>query len=233
MNEQQWLASDDPREMLEYLEEHPSDRKLRLFAVACCRRFWSHLAQDEVSRQAVEVAEQFAEGALTDRDCLGRASYAIRPERATDPVLRAVRDTARAAVEWMAGYAATNACHEAFLLAGRAADAEAQERGASTAKARAAERDAMDAERERQVASIRCIFGNPFRPVAVEASWRTSDVLLLARGIDEEQAFDRLPILADALQDAGCTNDDVLNHLRHGADHVPWCWALNLVLGKS
>jgi hypothetical protein len=232
MNENEWLASDDPRAMLDYLVEHSDVRKLRLFAVGCCRRFWSHLAQDKVSREVVEVGEQFAEGAA-GLEALARAFHTVWSERVTDPVLRAVRGTARSAVQWMANDAATSACHEAFLLAGRVADAEAQERGMSTAKARVAERSAMDAERERQVASIRCLFGNPFRPVAVEASWLTSDVMALARGIDAEKAFDRMPILADALQDAGCTNEDVLNHLRHGTDHVRWCWALNLVLGRG
>src|SRR5262245_36454389 len=124
MNQNEWLASDDPRAMLDHLEEHATDRKLRLFAVACCRRFWSHLARDEVSRQAVEVAEQFAEGATT-KECLRQASYAIPWRTETDPVLRAVRDTAKAAVNWLAGDAATDTCHEAILLAGRAAEAAA------------------------------------------------------------------------------------------------------------
>src|SRR5262245_53575541 len=81
---------------------------------------------------------------------------------------------------------------------------------------------------------LREIFGNPFRPVAFDPAWHTSDVLLLARGIYDEHAFDRLPILADALQDAGCDCDDLLTHLREtAAPHVRGCWALDLVLGKE
>ena len=81
---------------------------------------------------------------------------------------------------------------------------------------------------------LREIFGNPFRPVAFDLAWRTSDAMLLAKGIYEERAFDRMPILADALQDAGCTSDDILNHLRDPhATHVRGCWALDLVLGKE
>ena len=86
----------------------------------------------------------------------------------------------------------------------------------------------------RQAEFIREVFGNPFRPVTVDPAWLTSDVRLLATGIYDEKAFDRLPILADALQDAGCDNDDILNHLRDtGATHVRGCWALDLVLGKE
>jgi hypothetical protein len=78
------------------------------------------------------------------------------------------------------------------------------------------------------------IFGNPFRPVAFSPEWRTSDVMLLANGIYTDRAFDRMPVLADALQEAGCDSDDLLNHLRDPhAVHVRGCWALDLVLGKE
>jgi len=80
---------------------------------------------------------------------------------------------------------------------------------------------------------LRDIFGNPFRPVAVERSWLTSTVVALAEGIYQERAFDRMPILADALQDAGCDNDDILNHCRQPGEHVRGCWVVDLVLGKS
>ena len=81
---------------------------------------------------------------------------------------------------------------------------------------------------------LRDIFGNPFRPVAFNPAWHTSDVLLLAQGIYDDRAFDRMPILADALQDAGCDNEDVLNHCREvNATHVRGCWVVDLVLGKQ
>jgi hypothetical protein len=83
-------------------------------------------------------------------------------------------------------------------------------------------------------ALLREIAGNPFRPVPFEPSWRTTDVMLLARGIYVDRAFDRMPILADALQDAGCDNDTVLTHCRDTAlMHVRGCWVVDLVLGKS
>ena len=82
--------------------------------------------------------------------------------------------------------------------------------------------------------ALRDIFGNPFRKVKCNKKWLTSDVTALAKGIYAERAFDRMPILADALQDAGCNNDDILNHCRDAScDHVRGCWVVDLVLGKS
>jgi hypothetical protein len=80
---------------------------------------------------------------------------------------------------------------------------------------------------------VREVFGNPFRPVIVAPAWRTTTVLTLAVIIDRERAFDRLPILADALQDAGCDNEDILNHCRAPGVHVRGCWVVDVVLGKE
>ena len=81
---------------------------------------------------------------------------------------------------------------------------------------------------------IRDIFGNPFRPVTLDPAWRTSTVRALAQGIYEERAFDRMPILADALQDAGCVSADIQAHCRDPQQvHVRGCWIVDLVLGKS
>jgi hypothetical protein len=80
---------------------------------------------------------------------------------------------------------------------------------------------------------VLCILGNPFRPVAVDPSWLTSTVVQLAQGIYDDRAFDRLPILADALQDAGCDNTDVLNHCRDAGPHARGCWVVDMLLGKT
>ncbi|MBM3981841.1 MAG: hypothetical protein FJ304_16510 [Planctomycetes bacterium] len=79
---------------------------------------------------------------------------------------------------------------------------------------------------------MRCIFGNPFRPVAFDPAWRTDTAVALARQMYESREFSALPILADALQDAGCDNEDVLNHCREPGTHVRGCWVVDLVLGK-
>ncbi|QJW97301.1 hypothetical protein [Frigoriglobus tundricola] len=83
------------------------------------------------------------------------------------------------------------------------------------------------------LATLRDIFGNPFRPVTVNPSWRTTTVLELANQMYESRDFSPMPILADALQDAGCDNDDILNHCRQPGEHVKGCWVVDLILGKS
>ncbi len=80
---------------------------------------------------------------------------------------------------------------------------------------------------------IRCFFGNPFRPVVFDPAWRTESAVGLAAGIYEERAFERMPILADALQDAGCEHPDILSHCREPGVHVRGCWVVDLLLGKS
>ncbi len=81
---------------------------------------------------------------------------------------------------------------------------------------------------------MREIFVNPFRPVTLDPAWRTDTALILARQMYESREFGTAPILADALQDAGCDSDDLLNHLRDtSATHVRGCWALDMVLGKE
>ncbi|MBM3981002.1 MAG: hypothetical protein FJ304_12090 [Planctomycetes bacterium] len=85
-----------------------------------------------------------------------------------------------------------------------------------------------------QVALLRDIFGNPFRPVTFSPSWRTDTAVALARTMYESREFGAMPILADALQDAGCDSDDILNHCRDTTQvHVRGCWVCDLVLGKS
>lgn len=80
---------------------------------------------------------------------------------------------------------------------------------------------------------LREIFGNPFRPVTFDPAWRSSTVTALAQAIYEERVSDRLPILADALEDSGWTNVDMLGHCRGGGEHVRGCWVVDLVLGKG
>jgi len=84
-----------------------------------------------------------------------------------------------------------------------------------------------------QDAIFRDLVGNPFLPVEFDSFWRTADVLGVARAIYEGGVFDRLPILADALMDAGCAADAILSHCRGPGPHTRGCWVVDLVLGKS
>src|SRR5262249_35678037 len=79
----------------------------------------------------------------------------------------------------------------------------------------------------------RDVFGNPFRPVSFGPRWRTPAAAGVASAVYDERAFDRLPVLADALEDAGCSDAEVLAHLRSVGPHVRGCWALDLALGKE
>jgi hypothetical protein len=92
-------------------------------------------------------------------------------------------------------------------------------------------RDGTDAE-EQQVFLLRDIFGNPYRPAGVEPGWLTPSVVSLAATAYDGD-FGCLPILADALEDAGCTRADLLAHCRLRRDHVRGCWGIDLVLRKK
>ena len=80
---------------------------------------------------------------------------------------------------------------------------------------------------------LRDIFGNPFWPVSFNREWHTSTAVAIAKGMYESRDFSPMPILADALQDAGCENEDILNHCRSDGPHVKGCWVVDLVLGKE
>jgi hypothetical protein len=95
-------------------------------------------------------------------------------------------------------------------------------------------RAAMDHECRCQADLVRDIFGNPFCPFTFDPAWRSDTAVSLARGMYESRDFSAMPILADALQDAGCDNADVLDHCRdENATHVRGCWVVDLVLGKE
>ena len=207
MTEAEWLMSTDPSEMLWSLRSGSSERKQRLFAVACCHRVWDSLVED-LCRNAVEVAERLADGNAT-------------LEEWHDVMLPAAKTGWDEEGNNILAAPAAAACRS-----GLGYDADIP---AAIITTFSPHRD----EAGLQAALVRCIFGNPFRPVAFNPAWRTSDVVALARGIYDDRAFDRMPILADALQDAGCDNDDILNHCRAGTPHARGCWVVDLVLGKA
>jgi len=91
-----------------------------------------------------------------------------------------------------------------------------------------------DVKRERQTRLLHCIFGPlPFRSITFDPTWLTPTVINLAQAIYDDRAFDRMPILADALEDAGCTNQDILSHCRQPGVHVRGCWVVDLLLDKE
>lgn len=84
-----------------------------------------------------------------------------------------------------------------------------------------------------ELALFRDIFGNPFRQIAFSPEWRTSTVVTLAKSMYDSRDFGPMPLLADALEDAGCEHADILDHCRGTGPHVRGCWVVDLVLGKS
>jgi hypothetical protein len=217
MTEEEWLKCGDPPRMLEFLYRHVSDRKMRLFAVACCRRVWELMPNDDC-KQGIVAAELAADGRY-DMSLLDRLSNSIYSSTGSvDP---------SAADEFAAIAARCVSSRDDLTMTARA-----------TAAAVAVPTSGEGAERKNeercQGLLLRDIFGNPFRPATVDPAWLTSTVVALAEGIYADRAFDRMPILADALQDAGCDCDDILTHCRDTTlTHVRGCWVIDLLTSRA
>jgi hypothetical protein len=216
--------------MVDYLRGKAGDRKLRLFAVACCRRI-APVVRDGRSEAALGVAERFADGLATDveRSAARKVAQQAAQVRGVTPRPTAPRWERRAA---SAVYCATarDAMEAAWNARQFVVEALVWRAGGYV------EGDARSVEHGEQgpqAALVREIIGNPFRPVAFDPRWRSSDVLGLAHGIYTDRAFDRLPVLADALMDAGCADEDILAHCRGAGPHVRGCWVVDLVLGRE
>jgi hypothetical protein len=203
--------------MLTFLGSQASPRKMRLFAVACCRRLLDRVPVSPEDKEAVEVAERFADGKASLKE-LGDAGASISTDWTAAAVCEAggVEGASECAYEVM-----VSAPHQATYPPG----------SDKTVRAFFSASEAW--ERQAQVCLIRCIFGNPFRPLTVAPTWRTADVLRLAETIYAERAFDRLPILADALEEVGCNDAQLLGHLRGPGPHYRGCFALDAVLAKE
>jgi hypothetical protein len=230
MTESEWLTCTDPQPMLELLRGKASDRKLRLFAVACCRRIW-HLLTDEPSRRAVEEAERVDEGvraaelelafANAFASCLEAAESSLG-QFAAEAAAHTCEDDAMVAAEWASQTAAQVAAHE---------------QGGLTLSHSVASvgvlADLLRGARAKQCDSLRDIFGNPFHPLPMDPAWLTPPVTQFASAIYDTRAFVRMPALADALEQAGCHDLDILAHCRQSGEHFLGNWLLDLLLGKE
>jgi hypothetical protein len=211
--------------MLSCLRGRVSNRKLRLFACACCRRI-ERLIYPPWD-QVLEAAERYADGQI---------GY---------PELQAIRSSADPVHdETMAVEAA--AMPDDFLIkyaddaAGYADQAVASEAVPGYPRNVPAWQGAQGREEPVQRDLLRDIFGNPFRSVALDPAWLTAIVVLLAQSAYDERLMPsgcldsaRLGVLADALEEAGCTEQAILDHLRGPGPHVRGCWAVDLLLGKE
>jgi hypothetical protein len=214
MTEAEWVACTDPGPMLEFLRGRATDRKLRLFTAACCRRFWSWLDSYRVEelQRAIELVERLVEKQATDDECMAtRADLASRTlSDQTIAIVCALAPDIRATVVGGANAALSAVCYREEL---------------------------RDQERRTQVALLHDIFGPvPFWPVTVQPyvlAWNDRLVPRLAQAIYDERRWGDMPLLGDALLDAGCADDEVLAHCRAGWEHVRGCWVVDLCLGRS
>jgi hypothetical protein len=254
MTEAEWLTSDNVYQMVGFLLSpgRAVERKLRLFACGCCRRHWGLLG-DARSRGAVEAAERYADGTASADELLSAQSGAEAAARDAEARFKAARCGWAAAWEAHAGWVAAEAAARAALEDGGRETEWGEVHGVEAAPhcLREAARDAArargvvgprawEAASHREMATqallLRDVFGNPFRPPppldARWLAWNGGAVRRLAAAVYEGRAFDRLPILADALEEAGCTDADLLGHLRGPGPHARGCWPVDLILGK-
>jgi hypothetical protein len=223
MTEGQWLASEDWHPMLRFLhmraparkEDLPETywdylyRKEYLFFAACCRLLWDR---------------------LTD----GFRSAVVDLERRAD-------DTGRAGANWDEIDDNWDELDDGFESSRRAAPEHMQAtfdalEDALWATYREGWAYATAASRKKQSPLARDIFGSPFRPVVVDPAWLLWNgglVRRLAQSVYADRAFDRRPVLGDALEEAGCTDADILSHCRSGGPHVRGCWVVDALLGKA
>ena len=226
MTEAEWLACKSCDRALLFLRKRVSNRKLRLFACACCRLV-GDLLTGEAAWRALAVAEDYADGRALRGD--------LRAGR---------REAAPATINFsnMAGHVAhiavVRATHEMAWQAARQAASVAAEADSYREPRRPGGIADAASVYQRELALLREIF-NPFRAPAEDARPAPS-VRGLAAAAYEEQALpsghldtNRLGVLADALEEAGCADADLLGHLRAPRPHVRGCWALDLVLGKE
>jgi hypothetical protein len=238
MTEAEWLACEDPTKMLLFIKGHRTmrkpakQRKQRLFAVACCRRL-RPLLDDERTRRCIEVVESFADARATTEELQGAETETseIWLKAAADDTAFACHQLCAKVVDGL--HVSTSAISAVFVKQRREANKsfeplEGRRSGACPSEERA------------QCVLIRDIFGNLFRPVTIETAWITLVVLGLAQASYEQRDLpagtlqpDRLAVLADALEDAGCTDAAILSHLRSPGPHVRGCWVLDLLTGRK
>jgi hypothetical protein len=216
-----WLSCEDPRKLLEWLRGNATDRKLRLFVCAFWRAWWRPepgCSRDDLDAGVLpllEYAEQWAQHGLRPDASIGLLGFGWHPL-----VAQHACDAANWTIRGTAGFKSRLDC--------RRNDPIEREKAA-----------------ELQVMLLRDFFGNPFRPPpAIDGSllsWHGGTVAKLAESIYAERNLPdgtldngRLAVLADALEEAGLDNSDVLHHLREqGREHYRGCWVLDHLLGKS
>ncbi len=214
MTEAEWLACDDPGKMLSALKgKRGLARKRRLFVCACCRRAWV-LCGAEYRPDIIELAERYADGLAEEKEREAVRRLYSRPDSS----------------DFAPG--APYGTHPQWALYTAFRELLAHTFGFRECYVWEPIASCFD---DHQFISglVREVFGYPLRPPAFAPAWRTPAVVAVARSIYGGRDFKDLPVLADAVEEAGCTNTEVLMHLRGLGPHLRGCWALDLILGKS
>lgn len=220
MTEEEWLCSIDPTPMLTFLQGRVSERKLRLFTTACARLLWDRIYPGPM-RRAVEAAERCADGipwADELADFCDRL-YTRIGDYVRDSHHNGLTDRTREERGIYYTVLQTTVSPTGLLIA-------------ATSPSSTMLPYILPLSGARQPDLIRDIVGNPFRPVALDPVWLTPAVTALATGIYSDRSFDRLPVLAGLLKNAGCEHADILGHCRGPGQHVRGCWVVDLILGK-
>lgn len=243
MTEAEWLTCSQPSSMLAFLRRDVSDRKLRLFACACCQGIAGCLVDETIALLA--VAERFADGAASSLERKGAREKALNAGWHPDEITKNARGSAKTSVFWTLARKAYEAATETSRIAASVAvQLRANRLVAEPTDVPAdwtAWREPIEAEeRASHAQMLRCIIGNPFRVSTLRANWQTPDVFSVARTVYDDRPAPsarldsvRLSILADALEDAGCDDAAILAHCRDGGIHVRGCWVLDLILGRT
>jgi hypothetical protein len=257
MKETEWLTCKDPQRMLVHLRRMTGGRKLRLFAVACCRRI-EHILENESHRHTLEKAERLADGvpeavdspnAYSGMGVLGldlaeleACAWTVRRPMTRDEQTAAIQAWHETPSDQWYPPGIHTVCEpttETQRLTAHLAAVRGSE-SAARAAARAAGGDKLlrfgrtyGIERRAQADLLREIMGDPFRRVIVDPAWLTPRVIMLAQAAYAERAFDLLPILGDALEEAGCIDIAIPAHCRAPVEHVRGCWVVDVLLGKS
>lgn len=224
MTEAEWLASTDPETMIEFKRGTTNDRKLRLFACSCLRQVHSRVSDCSLISDELFLAERFCDGLASSSDL--RFARSQLGARGGYSALWAENNVRSALLEKSAVTAARSAIYYLgsffHLLA-------VNDEGKSAGEAKELSRAAVI----QSLSVFRDIFGNPFRSVTFAPEWRTAAAVALAESMYQARDFGAMPVLADALQDAGCEHEDILSHCRGPGPHVRGCWVVDLVTGRE
>jgi hypothetical protein len=240
VTEAEWLVCENPLAPLAFVAARATDRKARLFLCASCARVLdgapphrrlfrgSYAGSFQKLERALSVVEQFAEG-LVGSDALAEARRDAEDSVYVPPSIDYGGETGLdyEAAAVVAAAVEHPVPEDVIAACWRATDSQSAHTPGGEGSRRT---------EEAQCGLLRCIFGNPFRPVVLDSGWLTwHDGLLvsMARQMYDSRDFRDLPVLADALEEAGCTDQDILSHCRSVGEHVRGCWVIDLLLAKG